>query len=308
MTTDDGKVVTGPSLRIVAPFEVAGLELQAGGTRITAGGRDGSLSTWDGANGKPLSSLKYEGTAPSELTYSSDGSLLAVAGKDGSLRVLAGGSLSERQAMRNVAQVQDALCFSPDARLLAGLARSGELILSVWDVSSGSPLAAFHDASAVGYAMAFSPDNSTLAVGTLTGDTLILDTKRLTLLRKLTEPLMASFRIAFSADGRLLATASLDGALLVWDTQGWSVRRFPAPRASTGVAVSPAGTHVAACSSSFNPRDSVAEALLLRWPSGEVVARQPLGVAPNSALGFISSGTLRVATAHGKTIEVWSLA
>jgi WD40 repeat protein len=307
VTMDAQKPATRPSLRIDAPFDVGGLALRANGSRIVAGGRDGSLSAWDGASGKLLSSLKYEGPPPSELAFSANGSLLAVAGKDGSLRVLAAGSLSERRALRNVSQVQDALCFSTDGRLLAGLARSRELVLTVWDVSSGSSLASFHDASAEGHAMAFSPDNSTLAVGTLTGDTLVIETKGLTLLRKLTEPLMASVQVAFSADGRLLATASLDGALFVWDTQNWSARRFSAPRASTGVAVSPGRTHIAACSSSFNPGDSVAEALLLRWPSGEVTARQPLGVAPNSALDFVSTGRVRVATARGKTIEVWNL-
>lgn len=296
-----------PTLRIDVPFAVGGMSLVAGGSRIVAGGRDGNLTTWDAASGKVVSSLRYEGPVPSDLTYSSDGTLLAVSGGEPSLRVLASASLSERRAMRNVSQIQESLCFSPDARLLAGVARSRPLDVTVWEVGSGSPLPSFHDSSAEAIALAFSPDNSTMAISTMTGDILIIETKRQARLRTLTESLMACNAIAFSSDGRLLVAASFDGALLVWDTEKWSVRRFPAPRASTGVAISPVGTHLAVCSSSFNPGDSVAEALLLRWPSGEVVARQSLGVAPKSALGFVSAGGLRVATAHGKTIEVWNL-
>jgi WD40 repeat protein len=304
---EDRKPTTEPSLRIVAPFQVGGLTFVAGGSRLVAGGRDGSVNTWDAANGKVLSSLKYEGPAPTDFNFSADGSLLAVAGVDRSVRVLTTSSLSARQTMGSVSQVQEAVRFAPDARLLAGVARSHELDLTVWDVSSGAPLPSFHDAASAPSAIAFSPDNSTMAVGTLTGDVLILQTKRQKRLRTLAEPLMACVDMAFSSDGQLLVGASLDGALFVWDTHNWSVRRFPAPRASIGVAVSPAGTHLAVRSGSFNPGDSVAEVLLLRWPSGEVVAREPLGVASSTALAFVSAGKVRVAAAQGKAIQVWNL-
>ncbi len=73
------------------------------------------------------------------------------------------------------------------------------------------------------------------------------------------------------------------------------------------MAVSPAGTQLAMRSGSFNPKDSVAEALLLRWPTGEVVARQSLGVVSDASLAFVSAGQVRVAAAHGKAIQVWNV-
>jgi WD40 repeat protein len=305
--SDDQNSPTAPSLHIDVPFAVAGAALVAGGSQLVAGGREGTVRSWDAATGRVLTSLKYEGPVPTDVAHSKDGKLIAVAGADHSVRVLAAATLRERRAMEGVSRVQEAIRFSPDARFLAGVARSHELDLTVWEVSSGAPLPSFHDASAAPSAIAFSPDNSTVAVGTLTGDILVLETKRQAVVRTLTEPLMACLGMAFSADGRLLVAASLDGVLFVWDRATWSVRRFPAPRGSLEVAVSPAGTHLAARSGSFNPGDSVAEALLLRWPSGEVVARQPLGVVSDASLAFVSAGQVRVAAARGKAIQVWNL-
>jgi WD40 repeat protein len=294
-------------LHIEAPFVVAGMSLLGGGNRVVAGGRDGGIVTWDAASGTVVSSVKYAGPAQSDVTFSADGALLAIAGQDRSLRILEAGTLSERRVVQGVSEVQGSLCFSPDARFLAGAARSRALNVTVWRVDSGLPLPSFHDASVEANSIAFSPDNSTLVVGTGTGDILVVEVMTQRRLRTLSEPLMASDGVAFSADGKLLVAAPYDGSLFVWDTSKWTVRRLPAPRASTAVAISPEETHLAVCSTSFNPGDSMAEAALLRWPSGEVVTRQSLGIASITALAFVSPGRARVATARGQAIAVWEL-
>jgi WD40 repeat protein len=301
------KAATGPSLRIATPFDVAGLALVGSGTRLVAGGRDGSLTSWDGGTGELLSSLKYAGPAPTDFEFSADGTLLAVAGVDKSVRVLGTRSLDVLQTMQDIPQVQAALRFSPDAGLLAGVSGGHELELSVWDVARGSRLHSLRDGSTAASAVAFSPDNASMAVGTRAGDVLLLEAMRQSPRRTLSEPLMASAAMAFSLDGRFLVAASLDGVLYVWDRATSSVRRLPAPRVALSVAVSPEGTHLAVSSASFNPSDSFAEALLLAWPSGEVLARQSLGVVSSSVVNFVAPGRVRVATARVKAIEVWNL-
>jgi WD40 repeat protein len=238
------------------------------------------------------------------LRASGDGERLAMATGEGAVRVLDATNLAVIKEMDGPSQAQGSLVFSQHRDLLGGLARGRAVQLTVWNTSSGARVSSFADPSVEPNGMSFSPDGTTVALTTMTGDILLIAAGRV--LRVLSEPLMSSEGIAFSGDGRSLVAASYDGAVFVWETSSWRGRRFTAPRASTAVAVSGDGRRVAVCGSSFNPATAEAELRVISLASGETLAAQKLGVAPVIAVGFTASGQTRAVTARGALVQLWN--
>jgi WD40 repeat protein/serine/threonine protein kinase len=124
------------------------------------------------------------------------------------------------QALKLLPHAGDRAVFSSDGTRLAtanwGPWDSGSQAVILWEVNSGQKLQVLPDVRQV-VAMAFSPDDRLLAIGTRTGEIIIWDLNDFShrLLREATwESIWA---LAFSPQDRVLAVAMLNQEVEIWD-------------------------------------------------------------------------------------------
>jgi len=198
------------------------------------------------------------------LAFSPDGKVLASGGWDDMVRLWDVESGKELRKMLAHQAMIARVVFSPDGKMLAS--RGGiDGTLRLWDPATGAELRKIDKLSRVNpwrfyreAALAFSPDNKTVAVS---------DRKGIILLDAVTGKETArldGYRdcmfVAFSPDGKLLASGGLDDAaresysLRLWDVAaGKELRRCDLPKTAkggteppTGFAFSPQGDKLAA--------------------------------------------------------------
>ena len=148
----------------------------------------------------------------------------------------------------NDATIYD-LTFNHNGDLLAAVSGEGNIYL--WDVETGQQLQVSEGIGGYGYAIAFSPDDSALAVGgAASSDDAIADLKLIELetgevIFDLQGHEQAIRRIGFNTDGRMLVSASWDGTVRLWDTQtGQQLAVLDVPTASNA-SFNPDGTLLA---------------------------------------------------------------
>jgi len=194
---------------------------QRHGGLLMSGADDGTLRIWNPRARRLVRHVTMGGPVDA-LAFSPDGQWLAeIAG--GRLRVW-DADRQELQLDHELPHEGRCLAFSPNSRQIAvGLADEGVLLL---DAATGESLArisyADYNANCV-RGVAFSPDGSLLAAGSLDGalrlwkpETLVAgkSTRALRVLREHEGGLTA---VAFHPDGTLLATASHDATARLWD-------------------------------------------------------------------------------------------
>ena len=298
---------TGAVLRLEAPAPVLGLALVDKGTRVSALLAGMRITTWSCADGRSLGEVTYRGPPPAAATITTGGDRLAIATRDGAVRILDAATLETKAEMPPARSARGQLNFSPDGRFLAGLAAGRRLDLSVWNVGTARLVGSFSDPALEPDSVAFHPDGRTAGISLLTGDVLLLDLASWRPTRTLSDALMASDGMVFAADGSALVAAAFDGTVLVWQTARWTARHVRGIPGETALAVAPDGSQAVVSRTSFNPRDTPAEALLLDLGGDRVLARAPLGIASSADVAFIGRGHGRVVSARGTTIELRDL-
>ena len=200
------------------PSPTTAVEFSPDGSRLAAGGFDGSLRLIDGRSGEASAAPVAAHPRPvSALAWSPDGRRIATGSWDASVRIwnATDGSPVGPPLLGHEAWI-GALAWSPDGRSLA--AASADRTLRRWDVATGQPIGR----PMVGHqnwvlALAFSPDGTRLYSGSAdntlrrwdaaTGDPLgdALEGHR----RWVTG-------VAVSPDGRHLVSGSWDRTLRLW--------------------------------------------------------------------------------------------
>ena len=141
------------------------------------------------------------------------------------------------------------VAFNQDGDLLAAVSGEGNVYL--WDVESGQQFQFSEGIGGYGYAIAFSPDDTALAVGgaassdDATADLKLIELETGEVLFDLQGHEQAIVSIDFSKDGKIITSASWDGTVRLWDTQtGQQLSVLDVPTASNA-AFSPDGTLLA---------------------------------------------------------------
>jgi WD40 repeat protein len=185
------------------------------GSRLAAGGGDGSVRVWDVASGQEVLTLHgVASRAKLPVAFSPDGARLAAAG-EGWVRVwdLASGQ-EEARTLSGQADRFHSLAFSPDGSRLATAA--GEGWVRVWDLASGQEVLTLSGQADRFQSVAFSPDGSRLAAAGTDGVVRVWDLATGQEARTLRGHTGTVRSVAFSPDGARLAS-SYGEAVRVWD-------------------------------------------------------------------------------------------
>jgi sugar lactone lactonase YvrE len=297
----------GAVLRLEAPAPVRGVALVAGGTRVSALLPGMRIATWSCPDGRSLGEVTYRGPPPTGAAINAAGDRLAIATADGKVRILDAATLESRAELPPARSARAQLTFSRDGTLLAGLAPGRHLDLSVWNVGAAKLLPPFADSALEPDSIAFHPDGRTAAISLLTGDVLVLDLTSARPVRTLPDALMTSDGLAFSSDGSVLVAAAFDGTVLVWQAARGTARRVRGIPGENSLAVAPDGSQAIVSRTSFNPRETPAEAQLIDLGANRVLARASLGIASSADVALLGRGRARVVSARGTTVELRDL-
>ncbi|MFB7474461.1 trypsin-like peptidase domain-containing protein [Kitasatospora sp. NPDC056184] len=215
------------------------------GKTLATAGDDESVSLWDVATGKALTSLAGHTDAVFSVAFSPDGKTLASASFDQTVRLWDVATGKERAMLNGHAGVVFSVAFSPDGKTLASA--GGDKSVRLWDAATGAALAQLtgHDGSV--FSVAFSPDGKTLASGGDDTTVRLWDVATGATLATLREHTAAVEAVVFSPDGKSLATGSDDTDTDLWDVAAGSLRSTLSGHtdAVTSVAFSPDGKTLA---------------------------------------------------------------
>jgi RNA polymerase sigma factor (sigma-70 family) len=196
--------------------------LTANGKFLATGGSDNTVRVWDVGSGKELHTLKGHTAAINCLTFFPDGKTLASATGDwvkesapGEVKLWDVATGKERAAVKGHRGFVMSLAFSADGKSLA----SASDTVKVWDVATGKEQS---EIPGPGTAIAFSPDNTLLAVGRGVRED---DTPGWVELWDRTGKQRAKLPghvgmvacVGFSPDGKTLASTDAKGTLKLWD-------------------------------------------------------------------------------------------
>lgn len=184
------------------------------GRTLLSGCWDGLVRVWDVQTGAVVRTLAgHEGRVHS-LAFSPDRKTIASGGEDGTIRLWdANTGASLRAPLRQGGEVTS-LAFTPDGQRLAAAVSSTAV---VWNTATGNRLCSLSGSLKGVDAVAFAPDNHTLATGDRSGVVRLWDVRSRALRHAFRDPGGWLHFLVFTPEGRTLAAAGEDHVVRLWD-------------------------------------------------------------------------------------------
>jgi WD40 repeat protein len=225
-----GKLCTleGPATHIASGQIGAGMNFSPDGKRLVSVHRRESASLfqapevavkiWDLSSHKAVVTLDHSRGSVLEPSFSPDGKLLAAACRSPNV-VKVWDATTGRIAYecKYVGGMIGNAVFNPEGNRLAACGENG---IQIWDTATHQSVATFRADASFGWCLAFSPDGTRLAMGTIEGVLEVWDTRAGEKIQTFKGHFGGVRALVFSPDGKRLATGGADGTLRVWDLIG----------------------------------------------------------------------------------------
>jgi WD40 repeat protein len=293
--TPDGELITLQASQV----QNRAVALAHNGKLLATGAEDNVLHLWT-IDGKEVGAFQEKGWI-NDIAFSPDGSVLANGNNDGTLSLREGDTGKPIAVLLKgtPADCVTRIAFSPDGKLLAAAAKTN---LRVWNVAARAPAEPIKMPAEV-LAVAFAPDNKTVALGFADNTVRVLDLgeqKEKVVFRGHDQPVLA---VAVAPNGKMIASASADQSVRLWDAEkedeidildGHTAR-------ATSVAFTSDGKTLASGSEDGTVR---------LWDVETRKAKAALKAHPynNAVLGIslLRDGSLVASASHG-LVRVWDL-
>ena len=211
------------------------------GRLLATGSNDKTAKIWDVATGQEILTLDGDDGKVQILAFSPDGRHLATGSGDKIVKtwdVATGqeiGTLSVR--FNDQPDIPLSFAYSPDGQLLAN---GDDKTLRLWDVITRKEVASLQHSSSV-FAIAFSPDGKTLAVGLVNGQIRLWDLSTRQEVLTLKGHVSHVNELVFFPDGKRLASGSAgDNTARIWNVaSGQELISFRHSSQVSALAVSP---------------------------------------------------------------------
>jgi RNA polymerase sigma factor (sigma-70 family) len=306
-TDDEGTLrfwntATGRPLAGRGHFEAQdNLAYSADGKRLVGGGAGRGPLVYDIAAGKQVAAPESRPGTRGVMLLSPDGKLLASAEQQ-SLRLWDAGTLEPvRRAEAHEDEVR-AVAFAPGGGVVVSAAGEDGFVRR-WEVATGQVLPPLRDFRDHVYALTYSPDGRTLAVGTGNhqGTVWLLDAATGKRLRTFVVPGDHVLSLAFAADGRTLLSGQGRDTRL-WDVATGTVLQTLPGGAYNGhvFALAPDGRVAAG-------GDERGVIHLWQTATGTELRALRFGAAVH-AVAFSPDGKALASGGYGKTIKLWDVA
>ena len=252
------------------------------GARLVTSDEDGAAEVWDAETGERLLLLPGHSSGFRYTYFSPDGSEVLTAREDGVVQrwdALDGG-------LEPGSSGPSAMCggvFSPEGNIVAGASCKAPETAFVLDAVTGRRILALEGHTQPIFKLAFSPDGSQVATGSVDKTAKVWDARTGRELFTLEGHGGWVFGVDFSPDGRVVATASEDGTTRLWDAS--TGRELLVLSGHTGIVgdveFSPDGTHLAT---------GGADGTVRVWDIGPQGSRELATLSGQAAVDSVSYG------------------
>jgi len=187
--------------------EVTALAFQANGT-LASCSCDGTVRTWDVANGKELASLKVRVRNPWDMSFTSDGRYVAVAGLSSTVRVWDVAARLEKAALTATDDhYVHCVTFVGDSKILA---YGSYDTVTLFDVESAKTIGVLRARpNSTIERLASTKDGKLLASASTGAEIILWDTSSLKEVERFFAHLAGPSGLAFTPDGRTLITSCI---------------------------------------------------------------------------------------------------